>query len=185
MAGEQAADRLTRSGGAAAAGVSSAFVLLTLVACSTARWDHTPREQHVVRSGETLYTIAWRYGRNHRDLARWNGLGDGSLISPRPGNSTDGTAGRAAIRRTPRGNATGGATLAAGARRSAAELGLADQWAESPCRSAVAREAEPVVLIGGRAGQSVAQRPPARWSIRAVDSALMASLLLSSTTTPT
>jgi lipoprotein NlpD len=55
---------------------------LCLAACSTTRWDHTPREQHVVRTGETLYTIAWRYDRNHRDLARWNGLGDGSLIHP-------------------------------------------------------------------------------------------------------
>ncbi len=53
-----------------------------LAGCGGTRWDHTPREQHVVRSGETLYTIAWRYGKNHRDLARWNRLGDGSLIHP-------------------------------------------------------------------------------------------------------
>lgn len=50
-------------------------------ACST-RWDHSQRSEHVVRRGETLYTIAWRYDKNHRDLARWNGLGDGSLIHP-------------------------------------------------------------------------------------------------------
>ncbi len=36
----------------------------------------------MVRSGETLFTIAWRYGKDHRDLARWNRLGDGSLIYP-------------------------------------------------------------------------------------------------------
>ena len=53
-----------------------------LASCSTTRWDHTPRDQHVVRAGETLYTIAWRYGKDHRDLARWNRLGDGSLIHP-------------------------------------------------------------------------------------------------------
>jgi lipoprotein NlpD len=35
-----------------------------------------------VRTGETLFTIAWRYGKDHRDLARWNDLGDGSLIFP-------------------------------------------------------------------------------------------------------
>lgn len=35
---------------------------------------------HVVREGETLYAIARRYGLNPADLARWNGLGDGSLI---------------------------------------------------------------------------------------------------------
>ena len=35
-----------------------------------------------MRSGETLFTIAFRYGKDHRDLARWNHLGDGSLIYP-------------------------------------------------------------------------------------------------------
>lgn len=62
--------------------LSLTLVLLTLAACSTARWDHTPREQHVVRRGETLFTIAWRYGKTVEDLARWNDLGDGSLIYP-------------------------------------------------------------------------------------------------------
>lgn len=53
-----------------------------LSACGSTRWDHTPQNQHVVRSGETLYTIAWRYGKRADDLARWNRLGDGSLIHP-------------------------------------------------------------------------------------------------------
>jgi len=57
--------------------------LVMLSGCGPAtRWDHTPRDYHVVRSGETLFKIAWRYGKDHRDLARWNGLGDGSLIYP-------------------------------------------------------------------------------------------------------
>ena len=57
--------------------------VMLLVACGPAtRWDHTARDQHIVRSGETLFKIAWRYGKDHRDLARWNGLGDGSLIYP-------------------------------------------------------------------------------------------------------
>ncbi len=45
-------------------------------------WDQPPPDQHIVRAGETLFTIAWRYGKDHRDLARWNNLGDGSLIYP-------------------------------------------------------------------------------------------------------
>jgi len=57
-------------------------VLLALSGCGGTRWDQAPREEHIVRSGETLYTIAWRYGKDHRDLARWNRLGDGSLIYP-------------------------------------------------------------------------------------------------------
>jgi len=58
-------------------------VLLLSAACGPkTRWDHTPRDQHIVRSDETLFTIAWRYGEDPRDLARWNKLGDGTLIYP-------------------------------------------------------------------------------------------------------
>jgi len=58
-------------------------VVLLLVACGPKiRWDHTPRMEHVVRTGETLFTIGWRYGEDSRDLARWNRIGDGSLIYP-------------------------------------------------------------------------------------------------------
>ena len=57
-------------------------LIAALAACSTSRWSSVPREQHVVRSGETLFTIAWRYGKSVDDLARWNDLGDGSLIYP-------------------------------------------------------------------------------------------------------
>jgi len=58
------------------------FILLTLAACgSSTRWDHSS-DQHIVRGGETLYSIAWRYSKDADDLARWNRLGDGSLIRP-------------------------------------------------------------------------------------------------------
>ena len=51
-----------------------------LVACSTPTpW---PPAEHIVRRGETLFTIAWRYNKDPQDLARWNRLGDGSLIHP-------------------------------------------------------------------------------------------------------
>ena len=60
----------------------SLLSLLLLVACSAGtRWDHSP-DQHIVRTGETLYSIAWRYGKDADALARWNRLGDGSLIHP-------------------------------------------------------------------------------------------------------
>ena len=59
------------------------LIVLLVAACGPkTRWDHTPREQHIVRSGETLYTIAWRYGKDPKDLARWNNLGSGALIHP-------------------------------------------------------------------------------------------------------
>ena len=63
-------------------GLSLAVLLIVATGCGTARWDHTPRDQHIVRRGETLFTIAWRYGKTVEDLARWNDLGDGSLIYP-------------------------------------------------------------------------------------------------------
>ncbi len=57
-------------------------LLLVVSACgSPSRWD-APAEQHIVRRGETLFSIAWRYGKDPRDVARWNRLGDGSLIYP-------------------------------------------------------------------------------------------------------
>jgi len=55
----------------------------TLCACGPkTRWDHTPTERHIVRSGETLYSIAFRYDKDPRDLAYWNKLGSGALIHP-------------------------------------------------------------------------------------------------------
>lgn len=35
---------------------------------------------HVVQSGESLYTIAWRYRLDYQDLARWNDLENPDLI---------------------------------------------------------------------------------------------------------
>jgi len=35
---------------------------------------------YTVRSGETLYTIAWRYGIDYRELARWNSLDNPDVI---------------------------------------------------------------------------------------------------------
>ena len=76
---------LTRSGNFCSHGRAALLLILALVvtACGpSSLWDQPPQDQHIVRSGETLFTIAWRYGKDHHDLARWNNLGDGSLIYP-------------------------------------------------------------------------------------------------------
>lgn len=39
-------------------------------------------QEHMVARGETLYSIAWRYGMNHRELAVANGIGDSYRIYP-------------------------------------------------------------------------------------------------------
>lgn len=70
------------------ASTTSRLLLLAVtlsIACGCAprtRWDHTPTEQHIVRGGETLFAIAWRYGKDTSDLARWNDIDDPSMIYP-------------------------------------------------------------------------------------------------------
>jgi len=56
-------------------------IALTLAACGIPRYVPDP-DTHIVRRGETLFSIAWRYGKDPADVARWNQLGDGSLIHP-------------------------------------------------------------------------------------------------------
>lgn len=39
-------------------------------------------QEHIVATGETLYSIAWRYNLDHRELARANGIGRNHTIFP-------------------------------------------------------------------------------------------------------
>ena len=43
--------------------------------------EPTPHS-YVVQSGETLYSIAWRYGLDYHDIAAWNRIGSSYLIKP-------------------------------------------------------------------------------------------------------
>jgi lipoprotein NlpD len=52
---------------------------LGLAACSSMLGEYETRV-HVVQAGETLYTIAWRYGVDYRSLAAWNNLRNPDLI---------------------------------------------------------------------------------------------------------
>jgi len=57
-------------------------LVMLLASCGGGtRWQDEP-QTHIVRRGETLFSISWRYGKNPTDVARWNRLGDGSLIYP-------------------------------------------------------------------------------------------------------
>jgi lipoprotein NlpD len=58
------------------------FLSLVLAACGSAPSWQDRQEVHIVRKGETLFSIASRYGKRPGDVARWNRLGDGSLIYP-------------------------------------------------------------------------------------------------------
>ena len=66
--------------------ISRALLILSLslllASCGSGpKWYDNP-DTHIVRKGETLYSIAFRYGKKTDDLARWNRLGNGSLIYP-------------------------------------------------------------------------------------------------------
>lgn len=79
-----------------------ALTVSALAACGAPRYVHDP-DVHIVRSGETLFSIAWRYDKNPEDVARWNGLGDGSLIHPGDVIRLTPSAASASTSRTPAG----------------------------------------------------------------------------------
>ncbi|MDH3614634.1 MAG: peptidoglycan DD-metalloendopeptidase family protein [Gammaproteobacteria bacterium] len=59
-----------------------ACIALAIAACGSGSGYYAEPDTHIVRRGETLFSIAWRYGKDPIDVARWNRLGDGSLIHP-------------------------------------------------------------------------------------------------------
>lgn len=87
--------------------VGAAFLL---AACSNMQYAASPGG-YIVRPGDTLYTIAWRHGVDHRDLAAWNGLTNPDLIyvgqrlvvaPPRGAAARPSAPARAPTRATPR-----------------------------------------------------------------------------------
>jgi lipoprotein NlpD len=52
------------------------------MACAGTEKKPAIPDQHVVRAGETLYSIAMRYGLDYHDVARWNGVGSDYRINP-------------------------------------------------------------------------------------------------------
>ena len=76
------------------------LAVLLLAACGTSSsWRDS--QTHFVRKGETLFSIAWRYGKRPEDIARWNRLGDGSLIYPGQRLALNGPAASGNSRATP------------------------------------------------------------------------------------
>ena len=62
--------------------MSLIFLSLFLFACSSIQLEKVSEERHFVRTGETLYFIAWRYGLDYQDLVTWNQISSKSLIYP-------------------------------------------------------------------------------------------------------
>lgn len=53
------------------------LIVLTGCAATTTHWDPS---DYTARSGDTLYSIAWRYELDPADLARWNNLPENGFI---------------------------------------------------------------------------------------------------------
>ncbi len=62
--------------------VSILMIAALLAGCGSSSTYRSSTDTHIVRKGETLYSIAFRYGKSTEDLIRWNRLGDGTLIYP-------------------------------------------------------------------------------------------------------
>jgi lipoprotein NlpD len=56
-------------------------LFFALSGCGDALLTWQP-DTYTVAQGDTLYSIAFRYGLDHQDLARWNDLGEAGLIYP-------------------------------------------------------------------------------------------------------
>lgn len=124
-----------------------------LLGCSSAlRWQP---DYHVVQPGETVYSIAFRYDVDQRDLMAWNGIGDAALI--RPGQR---------LRLSPppdagRGRATGSPTTASSTTaRRPQPPGRAIRWnwpTEGPVIAGygATNKTKSGIQIGGKRGQPV------------------------------
>jgi lipoprotein NlpD len=55
---------------------------LFLLSCSSIQLEESSEKRHFVRSGETLYVIAWRYGLDYQSLIAWNQISSKALIYP-------------------------------------------------------------------------------------------------------
>ena len=65
--------------------IATAVAVMLLVSCVTVKpptYVSSGPGWYTVKRSDTLFSIAWRYGEDPTDVARWNRLGDGSLIHP-------------------------------------------------------------------------------------------------------
>ena len=127
---------------------------LVITGCGSAlNW--TP-EHYVVRSGDTLYSIAFGYRLDQRDLAAWNRLGDGSVIYPGQKLKLTGPA-SAGPRAKSSGSASAGSSSSPPALKQSRPV-AAWQWPTDGTVIAAygsSSKTKSGVQIGGRSGQSV------------------------------
>jgi len=125
---------------------------------SSLRGKHT---QHTVAKGDTLYSIAWRYGYDHKTLAAWNRIKapftiyPGQVIRFKP-SARQGAASPTAGKQPRAGGARPGRATQPKSATGAGATALRWRW---PVRGKLLKSATPIakkgVSIGGRAGQKI------------------------------
>lgn len=75
--------------------VSTALLLASCINPAAVNYKITSKGSYQVKQGDTLYSIAWRYGLDYKELARWNRIDQSFIIHPgerllllEPGSST-------------------------------------------------------------------------------------------------
>lgn len=75
--------------------VSTALLLASCVNPAAVNYKITSKGSYQVKQGDTLYSIAWRYGLDYKELAGWNSIDENFTIHPgqrllllEPGNTT-------------------------------------------------------------------------------------------------
>jgi lipoprotein NlpD len=144
-----------------AACMLTALLLLQLAGCGERYARPVLPATYTVRSGDTVYSIAWRHGLEYQKLARWNGLPADYRIYPGQ-----------VLRLYPAGEQPGraaGASRPAPAARAAAPSPAsvpASQrvaaWVWPAVGEAQARAGAPGLLIAGEEGQPVNAAAPGR-----------------------
>jgi lipoprotein NlpD len=109
-------------------------------------------DQVMVRPGDTLYSIAWRYDLDYRDLARWNGIGPNFRILAGQPLRLRPPAGSPVPRARAPGDAPRPATPAAGA-STATGPSLAWVWPTEPASTRAVPGGG--LLLMGSSGQEV------------------------------
>ncbi len=102
--------------------------------------------QHVVNKGETLYSIAWRYGHDYRKLAAWNGISSPYVIHPGQKLRLTPPAARPGARARSSPPPAKASSPASKPERTATTV-------HKPARSAASRSSRPVKPVSTRAGQ--------------------------------
>ncbi len=62
--------------------VSTALLLVSCINPVAVNYKITSKGSYQVKNGDTLYSIAWRYGLDYKELASWNNIDESFTIHP-------------------------------------------------------------------------------------------------------